>query len=84
VQLSRLTLEDQAELLENLPEDQAAAVFEFLDTAYQEQALQSVSRKRGLRLIETLDPDDKVRLLAEIPDALAKDFLSGLSASDRK
>jgi magnesium transporter len=83
-ELSRLTLEDQAELLENLPEDQASAVFEFLDTAYQEQALQSVNRKRGLRLIETLQPDDKVRLLTEIPDALAKDFLSGLSASDRK
>lgn len=83
-ELSRLTPRDQAELLEDLPEDQAAAVFDFLDTAYQEQALQSVSRKRGLRLIETLHPDDKVRLLAEIPDALAKDFISGLSASDRE
>lgn len=82
--LSRLTPDEQAELLENLSDNQAADVFKFMDTAYQEHAVRRLSQRRVLRLVESLDPDDRVRLLEQMPATLARRLLTGISPTERR
>jgi magnesium transporter len=83
-ELSSLPPDEQAELLQNLPDEQAAEVFKFMDTAYQEQALDKLSQQRVLSLLERLDPDDRARLLEQMPAPLARRLLSGLSPAERR
>jgi magnesium transporter len=83
-ELSSLSPDEQAELLQNLPDEQAAEVFKFMDTAYQEQALDKLSQQRVLSLLERLDPDDRARLLEQMPAPLARRLLSGLSPAERR
>lgn len=82
--LSSLTVDEQADLLQRLPDAQAAEVFKFMDTAYQEQVLERLSQPQVFSLVEKLDPDDRARLLERLPAALARRLLSGLSASERR
>lgn len=83
-ELSSLSADEQAELLLSLPDEQAAEVFRFMDTAYQEQVLERLSQPQVFSLVERLDPDDRARLLEQMPAALARRLLSGLSASERR
>jgi len=83
-ELSSLTGDEQAALLQSLSDEQAAEVFRFMDPAYQEQILERLSQAQVFSLVERLDPDDRARLLEQMPAALARRLLSGLSASERR
>lgn len=83
-ELSRVAAEDRAKLLAALPESQAAPVFRFLDPAYQEEVLHGLSQPQVLRLVEALNPDDRARLLEQMPAALARNLLTGLSPAERR
>ena len=61
-ELSRQSPEARAEWLAQVPEAQAAAVFKFMNPAYQVEILAKLSRQQALRLVELLAPDDRARL----------------------
>jgi len=82
--LESLSGEEQVALLEQLPDAQAMEVFRFLDAAYQRRALEGLSQPRVLRLVEMLDPDDRARLVEEMPLQLARSLLAGLSPAERR
>ncbi|MBM4274841.1 MAG: magnesium transporter [Deltaproteobacteria bacterium] len=84
VDLAKLPPAEQAEFLGQLPEAQAAAVFKFMDTAYQEEILHRLTRQEVSRLVEALDPDDRARLVEQMPVSLARNLLSGLSPAERR
>lgn len=67
-----------------LPRDRALAVFEALEPVHQQEILDGLRDERVRHLIEELDPDDRARLINELPAKVAKRVLAGLSPSERR
>ena len=82
-ELPRLEGTDRALVMRLLPRDRALAVFEALDPAHQQDVLAGLRDERVAQLIEDLDPDDRARLLHELPAMVAKRALAGLSPAER-
>jgi magnesium transporter len=66
-----------------LPKDRALAVFEDLDPAVQGDLIAGLREPTVLDLVDALDPDDRARLLDELPAGLATKLLQGLSPHER-
>jgi len=66
-----------------LPKDQALFIFEQLDTNHQHNLLQSFTDEKAIVYINELAPDDRVRLLDELPASVAKKLISMLSHEER-
>lgn len=67
-----------------LDKDLALAVFEELEPVDQQQILQGM-REQGFReLVEGMAPDDRARMLREVPAKVAKKVLAGLSPRERR
>lgn len=86
---------DVADILASLESDQAAVCFRFLprDDAgevfayFPAEQQEELVRKLGasaLRVIEGMDPDDRVRLLDELPAEVATRLIGSLSPESRK
>ncbi len=60
----------------------AAQVFEILEPTYQQRLLRGLRADRVVHLIEELDPDDRVRLLDEVPAKVANRLLASLSPGE--
>jgi len=85
-----------AELLEELPpEDGAIAfrllnkenaldVFEQLELEFQQKLLSSFKEERAIELIHGMEPDDRVRLLDELPARVTKKLVASLSSEERE
>ena len=67
-----------------LSKDRALFVFEQLDAADQEALMRSFTEEATIEMITELDPDDRVRLLDELPAAVAKRMLAALSPEERE
>lgn len=82
--LIRTDPESRAIAFRLLPKERSLDVFELLDPALQQEILQILREGRVRELLEQMEPDDRARLFDELPVALAKSLLEGLSSKERK
>jgi magnesium transporter len=66
-----------------LPKDRALAVFEDLAPAIQSELIAGLREQTVLDLVAELDPDDRARLLDELPAGVASRLLQGLPPHER-
>jgi magnesium transporter len=82
-ELGRLPVADRAISFRLLPKDRALEVFELLDPIHQQELLEGLRDATVRELVEDMDPDDRARLLDEMPAKVAKQVLAGLSPRER-
>lgn len=82
--LTRLSGERRAVAYRLLPKDRAIAVFELLDPELQSDLIRGLQGNEVAEIFTDLNPDDRVRLLDELPSALAPRLLQGLSDKERQ
>ncbi|MBM4029243.1 MAG: magnesium transporter, partial [Planctomycetes bacterium] len=83
-ELTRLEPPEQAEIFEQIPEQQATAIFGLLDKGVQQQLVDRLPPAQVVRLVESLEPDDRAQLLEELPAPTARNLLSNLSPHERQ
>lgn len=66
-----------------LVRDEAGEVFAYLSSEMQEELVLKLG-DAALRVVEGMDPDDRVRLLDELPTEVAQRLISSLPPEDRK
>ena len=66
-----------------LDPDLAFAVFEDLDPAGQQAILETMRGAEFSAFVDSLDPDDRARMLGELPAKVARRVLEGLSPQER-
>lgn len=81
--LARRDPDDRAVAFRLLPRDRALAVFESMDLAHQQEILRGLRAESFRQLLEDLDPDDRARLLGELPAKVVTRALQGLSPAER-
>lgn len=81
--LARLDPRDRAVPFRLLDKDRALAVFETLDPMHQQQLLEGLRDERVRELVHALEPDDRARLLDEMPAAVATRLQAGLPPEQR-
>ena len=79
-----LTSEEQVIAFRLLAKDHALRIFEELDTDLQHNLLRSFTDEGSIEFINELAPDDRVRLLDELPAGVAKKLISSLSPEERE
>jgi magnesium transporter len=82
-ELARLGPDEKAVPFRLLPRDRALAVFEALDPVHQQEILEGLRAETVQQLVEAMDPDDRARLVGELPAKVATRVLAGLSAAER-
>jgi magnesium transporter len=82
-ELARLDPSEKAVPFRMLPRDRALAVFEALDPIHQQEVLEGLRDDRFRQLVEDMDPDDRARLVGELPAKVATRVLAGLSDEER-
>lgn len=82
-ELTRLDLTETAVAFRLLDRERALEVFEALDPFYQQRVLDGLRDDRVITILEDLDPDDRARLMGEMPAMVAKRLLGALSADER-
>jgi len=78
-----LSPEEQVIVFRMLTKDAALSIFEELDTTCQRNLLGSFKNGRAKELVNEMSPDDRVRLLDELPASVAKMLLESLSPEER-
>lgn len=76
--------EDIAILFRLLPKDTALQVFEMASAPFQEDLVSSLTDETAIELIGTMAPDDRARILDEMPARVAKKLLNSLSKEERQ
>ena len=79
-----LSAEEQVIAFRLLAKDHALRIFEELDTDFQHNLLRSFTDEGVIEFINELAPDDRVRLLDEMPASVAKKLISSLSPEERE
>jgi magnesium transporter len=82
--ISRLEAEQRAIVFRLLPKERSIDVFEMLDPALQQAIIKTMREGRVREILEEMEPDDRARLLDELPPTLAKRLLEGLSLKQRR
>jgi len=67
-----------------LSKNDALALFELLDTGAQQNLLRSFTDERAREFVNKLAPDDRVKLLDELPALVAKELIHSLSPQERE
>jgi len=67
-----------------LNKDLALEVFEGLDVNDQQNLIKTLTEKDAIEVFKELAPDDRVRLLDELPAAVAKRMVASLDREDRE
>jgi magnesium transporter len=67
-----------------LGKDLSIEVFEMLSIESQDQVIQAFADENAKEIIMALEPDDRVRLLDEVPAKVAKKLLNALASDERK
>lgn len=83
-ELPQLSGDERVLVFRTLPKDEAMAVFELLEPVHQEELLANLREGRGQELVEAMEPDDRARLIGELPAAVARRLLAGLSPLERE
>lgn len=66
-----------------LSKEKALDVFEHMDVTVQQRLLRDFADERAVEIFASLEPDDRIKLLDELPAAVAKRLLSSLSHAER-
>lgn len=82
--LRDLPLEEAAVCFRLLPRDEAGDVFAELDGDLQSNLIEQLGDIRSRQAIEALDPDDRARVLDELPTEVAKRLIASLSPATRR
>ena len=78
-----ISSEEQVIAFRLLAKDSALSIFEQLDTDQQQNLLHSFTGEKVAEFIDGLAPDDRVRLLDELPATVAKQLIGALSPQER-
>jgi len=78
-----LSPQDQVIVFRLLSKEDALGVFEQLDTDLQQNLLQSFTDERVKEFVDRLAPDDRVKLLDELPTVVANKLIESLSPEER-
>jgi magnesium transporter len=79
-----LPVEDEGVVFRVLPRDQAAQVFSYLPLERQEELIHSFSNEQVHTILNGIAPDDRMRLLEEMPHEVTRKLLETLSAEELK
>ncbi|MCL2618992.1 MAG: magnesium transporter [Defluviitaleaceae bacterium] len=79
-----LTFEEQVIVFRLLSKNNALELFEGLDTSQQQNLVQSFTDERAVEFVNGMAPDDRVRLLDELPAIVAKKLINSLSPKERE
>ena len=79
-----LSPEEQVIVFRLLTKDTALQIFEHLDTDLQQNLLRSFTDERVKEFVNGLAPDDRVKLLDELPALVAKKLIASLSHEERE
>ncbi|MEM8756908.1 MAG: magnesium transporter [Planctomycetota bacterium] len=82
--IGELPLDGAAVCFRLLPRDEAGDVFAELDGDRQEELIDQLGDTRSIQAIESLEPDDRARVLDELPTEVAKRLITSLSPSSRR
>lgn len=82
-ELRGLTSVEQAVVIRVLERRRAAAAFEFLDRAAQEQLLKALGQSEVASILNNMNPDDRTGLLDECPADVTKQLLALLTDEER-
>lgn len=83
-EIARLDPADRAVPFRLLDKARALAVFESLDPIHQQELLEGLREQRVRELVEGMRPDDRARLLHEMPAKVAARLQAGLSPEERQ
>jgi len=75
--------EDRAIVFRLLKREQAADTFEVLEVEAQESLIKALGQNRVSVILNDMSPDDRTRLLEEMPAAVTQQLLSLLSPAER-
>src|SRR5689334_19343789 len=70
---------DEGVVFRVLPRDLGAQVFSYLPLDHQEELARSLSNAQVHAILNEMSPDDRMRLLEELPAPLTRQLLSTLS-----
>jgi magnesium transporter len=82
--LESLTPGDMAIAFRMLPHDDAAGVFADLSSDAQEDLIGALGDTRAIRVVEEMEPDDRARLLDELPAQVSTRLLGRLAPATRR
>ncbi len=76
--------EEQVTVLRLLSKERALEVFEHIEAYVQQSLLQSFTDENAIEYFEALEPDDRIKLMEELPAGIAKKLLDSLTHSERE
>jgi len=79
-----LSPNEQVIVFRLLLKDSALRIFEHLDTDLQQNLLRSFTDETVIEFVNELAPDDRVKLLDELPALVAKKLINSLSVDERE
>jgi len=79
-----LSEKEQVIVFRLLSKDDALFVFEELETEDQQNLMRSFTDAQAIEFVNELAPDDRVKLLDELPATVAKKLLAALSPKERE
>lgn len=82
--LHDLSPDDLVIVFRLLAKDKALMIFEELDTDMQQSLIKSFTDERVNEFVNNMAPDDRVRLLDELPAIVAKKLIASLSPEERE
>ena len=82
--LERLSVRNRALVYRMLPKERASAVFERLDAPLQKELVVGLQDEDVAAVFASLGPDDRVRLVDELPAAVASRLLKDLPDDERE
>jgi len=82
--LISLSSKEQVIVFRLLLKDSALRIFEYLDTDLQQNLLRSFTDETVIEFVNELAPDDRVKLLDELPALVAKKLINSLSVDERE
>lgn len=81
--LERLGVKDRAVTFRLLPKDTAVEVLDMLDQSLQREIIEGLKDLDVAHFFESLDPDDRVRLMDEMPASVARQMMRHLDPRER-
>ena len=82
--ISGLPIEDQVIVFRLLPQQLAGPTFEYLDHDNQQRLIQAMGREEVVGILNQMSPDDRTRLLEELPSAAVSELLKLLNPEELK
>ncbi len=74
---------EQAALFRLMPMQQSTEVFEYLPVEAQEQLIHAMGNEQAAGILDAMSPDDRTALLEELPTAVCVRLLESLSPKER-